>query len=162
MSAALLAGGTSCDVLDQYPHNSVSRDNLSSEDLELLFTGLYCYAQYKPSFEGYFQNDMAGGDFTRGGGSSYATPQLFIEDCILPTNGWMKGPWTGYYSWLYQVNEFIYAASRAEQTDRVREMLGVAYYFRGLIYYNLTSKYGNVQILRQATNDPVANSPAAD
>ena len=157
-----MAGGTSCDVLDQYPHNAVSRDNLSSDDLELLFTGLYCYAQYKPSFEGYFQNDMAGGDFTRGGGSSYATPQLWIRDCILATSGWMNGPWTGYYSWLYQVNEFIYAASRAEQTDRVREMLGVAYYFRGLIYYNLTSKYGNVQILRQATNDPVPNSPAAD
>lgn len=162
MSAALLAGGTSCDVLDQYPHNAVSRDNLSAEDLELLFTGLYCYSQYKPGFEGYFQNDMAGGDFTRGGGSSYATPQLWIRDCILATNGWMNGPWTGYYAWLYQVNEFIYAASRAEQTDRVREMLGVAYYFRGLIYYNLTSKYGNVQILRQATNDPVPNSPAAD
>ena len=162
MSAALLAGGTSCDVLDQYPHDAVSRDNLSADDLELLFTGLYCYSQYKPSFEGYFQNDMAGGDFTRGGGSSYATPQMWIRDCILVTSGWMNGPWTGYYAWLYQVNEFIYAASRAEQTDRVREMLGVAYYFRGLIYYNLTSKYGNVQILRQATNDPVANSPAAD
>lgn len=162
MSAALMMGVTSCDVLDRYPHNAVSRDNLSQDDLSLLFTGLYCYAQYKPTFNGYFQNDMAGGDFTRGGGSSYATPQLWIKDCILPTGGWLSGPWVGYYSWLYQVNEFIYAASRAEQTETVREMLGVAYYFRGLIYYNLTSKYGNVQILRQATNEKIPNSPASE
>lgn len=160
VSAALVLGSASCDVLDQYPHNAVSRDNLSEDDLSLLFTGLYCYAQYKPTFNGYFQNDMAGGDFTRGGGSSYANPQMWIKDCILPTGGWMSGPWVGYYSWLYQVNEFIYAASRVEQTDNVREMLGVAYYFRGLIYYNLTSKYGNVQILRQATNEQIPNSPA--
>ena len=82
-SAVIVLNGTSCDVLDRYPHNAVSRDNLSDEDLELLFTGLYCYSQYKPTFTGYFQNDMAGGDFTRGGGSSYATPQLWIKDCIL-------------------------------------------------------------------------------
>lgn len=162
MSAALAFGCMSCDVLDRYPHDAVSRDNLSEEDLSLLFTGLYCYSQYKPTFTGYFQNDMAGGDFTRGGGSSYATPQLWIKDCILPTNGWSSTPWVGYYAWLYQVNEFIYAASKVEQTDSVREMLGVAYYFRGLIYYNLTSKYGNVQILRQATNDQIPNSPASD
>lgn len=162
MSVALIFGSASCDVLDQYPHNAVSRDNLSSDDLELLFTGLYCYAQYKPTFTGYFQNDMAGGDFTRGGGSSYATPQMWIVDCMLPNNGWASTPWIGYYAWLYQVNEFIYAAQQAEQTDNVKEMLGVAYYFRGLIYYNLTSKYRNVQILRQATNEAIANSPEAE
>lgn len=56
-SAVIVLNGTSCDVLDRYPHNAVSRDNLSVEDLELLFTGLYCYSQYKPTFTGYFQND---------------------------------------------------------------------------------------------------------
>lgn len=162
MVAALAFGSVSCDVLDHYPHNAVSRDNLSEDDLSLLFTGLYCYAQYKPTFTGYFQNDMAGGDFTRGGGSSYATPQLWIKDCILPDNGWVNTPWVGYYSWLYQVNEFISAASQSEQTDKMKEMLGVAYYFRGLIYYNLTSRYRNVQILRQPTNEQIPNSPESE
>lgn len=49
---------SSCDILDKYPHDAVSRDSVSEEDLELLYTGLYCYSQYKPGFEGYFQNDM--------------------------------------------------------------------------------------------------------
>lgn len=153
---------TSCDVLNQYPHNGVSRDNLTDEDLELLYTGLYCYSQYKPSFEGYFQNDMAGGDFTRGGGASFATPELWIKDAILPTTGWSATPWIGYYAWLYQVNEFITAAENRADDPNIREMLGGAYFFRGLIYYNLVSKYRNVQILRQATNEPIANTNEAE
>ena len=153
---------TSCDVLNQYPHNGVSRDNLTDEDLELLYTGLYCYSQYKPSFEGYFQNDMAGGDFTRGGGASFATPELWIKDAILPTSGWSATPWIGYYAWLYQVNEFITAAENRADDPNIREMLGGAYFFRGLIYYNLVSKYRNVQILRQATNEPIANTNEAE
>lgn len=162
MSSAILFGGVSCNVLDQYPHNGVSRDNLSEDDLALLYTGLYCYSQYKPSFEGYFQNDMAGGDFTRGGGSSFATPELWIRDAILPTSGWASVPWQGYYAWLYQVNEFITAAQPKDNDPDVREMLGGAYFFRGLIYYNLVSKYRNVQILRKATNEPIANSSEAE
>lgn len=152
----------SCNVLDQYPHNGVSRDNLTEDDLELLYTGLYCYSQYKPSFEGYFQNDMAGGDFTRGGGASFANPALWIRDAILPTSGWSATPWIGYYAWLYQVNEFITAAQGKADDPHVREMLGGAYFFRGLIYYNLVSKYRNVQILHKATNEPVPNSTEAE
>lgn len=162
ISAVAFLGAVSCNVLDQYPHNGVSRDNLTEEDLELLYTGLYCYSQYKPSFEGYFQNDMAGGDFERGGGSSFATPELWIRDAILPTSGWASGPWQGYYAWLYQVNEFITAAQgRADDPD-IKEMLGGAYFFRGLIYYNLVSKYRIVPILRQATNAQVANATEAE
>ena len=162
ISAITLLGTVSCNVLDQYPHNGVSRDNLTEDDLALLYTGLYCYSQYKPSFEGYFQNDMAGGDFTRGSGASPATPALWIRDAILPTSGWSATPWIGYYAWLYQVNEFITAAQGKANDPDIREMLGGAYFFRGLIYYNLVSKYRNVQILRQATNEPIANSSEAE
>ncbi len=161
-AAFVLEGFVSCNVLDQYPHNAVSRDNLTEDDLELLYTGLYCYSQYKPAFEGYFQNDMAGGDFTRGSGATFATPALWIRDAVLPTSGWSATPWAGYYSWLYQVNEFITAAQEKADDPDVREMLGGAYFFRGLIYYNLVSKYRNVQILRQATNEPVANTNEAE
>ena len=162
MSVAVCLTTVSCNVLDQYPHNGVSRDNLTKEDLGLLHVGLYCYSQYKPQFEGYFQNDMAGGDFTRGGGSSFATPELWIRDAILPTSGWASTPWTGYYAWLYQVNEFITAAQSKANDPDIREMLGDAYFFRGLIYYNLVSKYRNVQILRKATNEPIPNTTEAE
>ena len=154
----LVFGLASCDILDHYPHDSVSRDNVSTEDLELLYTGLYQYSQYKPGFEGYFQCDMAGGDFFRGGGSIWPDAKSWIKDCILPTSGWTSVAYLGHYSWLYQVNSFIYSAKNAEQNVKVKEMLGIAYFFRALIYYNLTSKYREVPILREPTNNAIAKS----
>lgn len=149
---------SACDILDRYPHNAVSRDSVSEKDLELLYTGLYCYSQYKPSFEGYFQNDMAGGDFYRGGGSVWPDAPSWIKDCILVTSGWASGPYTGYYALLYQINSFIGAAENADQTEKVRSMLGGAYYFRALNYYNIVTKYRTAPLMRGTTNAPQSNS----
>lgn len=149
---------SSCDILDHYPHNAVSRDSVSEEDLELLYTGLYCYSQYKPGFEGYFQNDMTGGDFFRGGGSVWPDAPSWIKDFFLPTNGWIQVPYTGYYALLYQINSFIEVAEKATQTDKVRQMLGVAYYFRALDYYNIVTKYRIAPLMRVTSNDPQPNS----
>lgn len=149
---------SSCDILDKYPHDAVSRDSVSYEDLELLYTGLYCYSQYKPGFEGYFQNDMTGGDFFRGGGSVWPDAPSWIKDFFLPTNGWIQVPYTGYYALLYQINSFIEVAEKAAQTDKVRQMLGVAYYFRALDYYNIVTKYRIAPLMRVTSNDPQPNS----
>lgn len=149
---------SSCDILDKYPHDAVSRDSVSEEDLELLYTGLYCYSQYKPGFEGYFQNDMTGGDFFRGGGSVWPDAPSWIKDFFLPTNGWIQVPYTGYYALLYQINSFIEVAEKAPQTDKVRQMLGVAYYFRALDYYNIVTKYRIAPLMRVTSNDPQPNS----
>lgn len=149
---------SSCDILDKYPHDAVSRDSVSEEDLELLYTGLYCYSQYKPGFEGYFQNDMTGGDFFRGGGSVWPDAPSWIKDFFLPTNGWIQVPYTGYYALLYQINSFIEVAEKAAQTDKVRQMLGVAYYFRALDYYNIVTKYRIAPLMRVTSNDPQPNS----
>jgi len=159
--AAAMLTLTSCN-LDYYPHNATSRDNVSENDLSLLYTGLYCYSQYKPTFNGYFQGDMAGGDFKRNKASGYFNPAAWIKDCILPTSGWLSGPWTGYYVWLYQVNSFIKAALNTPQSSSRDEMLGGAYFFRALIYYNLVSKYRNVPILPEPTNDKVANATESE
>lgn len=45
----LLVFATSCNEMDQYPHNAVSSDNLTEEDAQLLLTGLYFYIQNKQS-----------------------------------------------------------------------------------------------------------------
>ena len=162
LSVLTLTGVVSCDVMDQYPHNAVSREQITEEDLGLLHVGLYNYMQHKPSFTGYFQPEMAGGDFVRGGASSYATPELWIMDCVTPINDWVTTPWQGYYTCLYQVNEFITVALPFKGTKAVNNMLGDAYYFRALIYYNLVSRYRNVMILRAATNEAIPNSTEAE
>lgn len=154
----LLTCVISCQVLEYYPHNATSTENLSKEDLRLLHTGLYQYAQYKPCFEGYFQNDMAGGDFTRGGGSLYARPEDWIKDCILPTRGWVSTPYIGYYALIYQINSFIKSANKYCDDPEIQTMLGTAHFFRGLTYYNLVSKYRNVIIITEPSNKAFPNS----
>ncbi len=160
VAAALLV--SSCNILDQYPHNAVSRDSVSAADLELLYVGLYNMAQYKPGFEGYFCNDMAGGDFVRGGSSIYPDAQSWIKELVLPTNGWMNSPYTGYFAFLYQVNVFLSIAENAEQTDNVKEMVGVAHYFRALTYYNLTSRYREVPVMRVTSTEALPKSSEAE
>ena len=53
----LLVFATSCNEMDQYPHNAVSSDNLTEKDAQLLLTGLYFYMQNKPTTNGYFTQD---------------------------------------------------------------------------------------------------------
>ena len=44
---------TGCDnLLNQYPHNAVSSDNLTDDDAQLLLTGLYYIVQNKPTNNG--------------------------------------------------------------------------------------------------------------
>ncbi len=160
VAAALLI--SSCNILDQYPHNAVSRDSVSAADLELLYVGLYNMAQYKPGFQGYFQNDIAGGDFIRGGSSIYPDAQALIKDFVIPTNGWVNTPYTGYFALLYQINVFIALAESADQTEKVKEMLGVAHYFRAQTYYNLTSKYREVPVMRVTSTEAVSKSSEAE
>ena len=162
ISSASLFGSVSCNVLDQYPHNAKPKEHLEYDDIPLLYRGLYTYAQYKPAFEGYFQNELAGGDFTRGGTSTYATPELWITDALTPLSGWTSVPWQGYYTCLYQINEFLNLAEQYAGEREIDKMLGDAYYFRGLVYYNLVSKYRNVLIIRKPTEEALANSTEAE
>ena len=153
-----MGAASSCQVMDHFPHNAVSQESVSEEDLDLLYTGLYNFAQYKPTFNGYFQNDMAGGDFNRGGSSAFADAPSWIKDCMLITGGWISGPWNGYYSWLYQVNSFLKMAARAEQTENVLLMEGTARFFRAMIYYNLATKYRNVPLLEEPSDQMLPSS----
>ncbi len=160
MAATVLTG--SCNVLDQYPHNAISRNHITGEHIDLLFNGLYNYAQYKPTNNGYLMGDFLGGDFMSNSATVYATPALWIQSLVLPTSGFVSGPWNGYYSWLYQVNEFIELAGQQPMTSKLSQQLGAAYYFRGLIYYNLTSRWRSVPILDHVTNEALKNAPEAD
>ena len=76
----LLVFATSCNEMDQYPHNAVSSDNLTEEDAQLLLTGLYFYIQNKPTVNGYLTQDIVGGDLVRGGATGLKDPVLLVKD----------------------------------------------------------------------------------
>ena len=161
LSVVLLAAA-SCRKMDFYPHNAYSRYNVGEEEMPLFYVGLYNCSQYKPTTEGYYAPDIMGGDLERAGGSAGFTPAAQVQALVIPNGGFINGPWTGYYSWLYQVNCFIESALK--MTDGADKELyrGTGHFFRGLIYYHLTSRWRSVPILRVPTNDPVASSSEAD
>ena len=166
--SALLLGMTlvaapACDgLLDQYPHNAVSSDNLTDADAKLLLTGLYYIVQNKPTANGYAAFDILGGDLIRGGASGNKIPYLLVQDLVTEAGGFISGQWNGYYTALYQVNNFIQSVEAMAQTTSTSEMLGTAHFFRGLLYYNIASRWGAAPLITRPESKDVGCSPEAD
>lgn len=163
ISAAILSVSifafTGCDsLLNQYPHNAVSSDNLTDQDAQLLLTGLYYYVQNKPTNNGYAAFDVLGGDLVRGGASGYLIPNLLIRDLVTEASGFVSGQWNGYYTALYQVNNFIVSVEKMKRSSSTDEMLGVAHFFRGLLYYDIASRWGSAPIVTEPSSKDVGNS----
>ena len=153
----------SCDkLLNQYPHNAVSSDNLTEEDAELLMIGAYNIAQYKPTFNGWAMFDIIGGDIIRPGATSTNTPALVVQGAIAPDNSMVSGPWNGYYAGLYQINNFINSVEKIPESARKTEMLGVGHFFRGLYYYNLVARWRSVPIVTGPITEDVGQESEAD
>ena len=161
LSLALFLLLPSCDVLDQYPHNGLLRSQITAEHIPSLFTGLYNYAQYKPTENGYLQGDFCGGDFLANSATVYASAGDWIKSLIIPTSSYVYGPWNGYYTCIYQINQFLELVSAQAPDPEYDEMTGTARFFRALMYYNLITRWRDVPILRKCTDDPVPNSPQA-
>ena len=150
---------TGCDnLLNQYPHNAVSSDNLTDDDAQLLLTGLYYIVQNKPTNNGYAAFDILGGDLIRGGASGYQIPNLLIRDLVTEASGFISGQWNGYYTALYQVNNFIVSVEKMKQSSSTDEMLGVAHFFRGLLYYDIASRWGAAPIVTEPSSKDVGSS----
>lgn len=161
-SLALLLVTAACNVMDQRPHNAILRDALTSEQIPLLFNGLYNLAQYKPTENGYLQGDFCGGDFITYGATAYASPAQWIKSLVVPSSSYVHGPWNGYYACLYQINHFIDLAANQEKTQELDQMVGTARFFRALMYYNLITRWGDVPLLRHNTEDKVPAAPKAE
>lgn len=164
-SCGILAAGSlffSGCSLDEFPHNAVSSKNLTEEDCELLLTGLYNVVQYKPTNNGYAAFDICGGDLIRAGASSTGSVQQLIRDLVTPDSGFVSGQWNGYYTALYQINEFLVSLESMPAGARRNEMLGIASFFRGLLYFDIVSRWGEVPLLERPTTDDVAASSEAE
>lgn len=160
--AMLMLVTTSCNEMDQYPHNGVTPDNLTEDDASLLLNGLYRIVQNKPTADGYMTGDIIGGDIIRGGATGITDPRIMIRDLITPESGFVSGPWNGYYTGLYQVNSLMQSLNSMLPSDSRNEMIGIASYFRALIYFNIVSRWAEVPILEVPTTSDVAASTEAE
>lgn len=156
IAASMLLCATGCSEMDQYPHNGVPATNLNESDAELLLTGLYYIIQNKPTVNGYLTGDVIGGDLVRGGATGLTDPKILIADLITPEGGFVSGPWNGYMTALYQVNSLLVSLNKMAPSESVNRMLGTASFFRGLLYYNLVSRYGAVPVITVPTTADVS------
>ena len=146
MTVALFA---SCgERLDQYPHDGISAERVNAEHAQLLITGMYNIAQYKPTFNGWALFDLIGGDIIRTGATNVNTARLMVEGAIDPDKSIVTTPWNGYFAGLYQINSVLEIVESMPDSQRRKEMLGTCHFFRGLYYYNLVTRWRNVPIIK--------------
>ena len=134
--------------LDQYPHDGIPSDRVTAEHAQLLITGMYNIAQYKPTFNGWALFDLIGGDLIRTGATSVNTPKLMVEGAIDPNKSIVTSPWNGYFAGLYQINTVLDYIERLPASVQKDEMLGTGHFFRGLYYYNLVTRWRNLPIIK--------------
>ena len=145
------------DMLDQYSHTAIPPDAVVESDLPSVRTGMYNRVQEAPGTLTYLNFDMVGGDINQ---KEYTPLQLI--DAKLKSGSTASTEWNGFYSALYQVNNTIYVANRFPQSAVAKTTLGEAHYFRAYIYMNLVTRFGDVPLLRENTQDLVARTPEAD
>jgi hypothetical protein len=146
--------------LNIYPHSAASSSNLSSDDIELLLTGVYSVVQNAPGAESYIMSDLIGGNLISARGTGGAL--VLINNILRPEQSLMSTPWAGYYKALYQVNELLKAAGTGNASGRVKEIAGIAHFFRAYLYYNLVTRWGDVPLLKENTAAKLARTPQAD
>lgn len=163
---ALITGSlmvASCSkLLDVKSHSAVATNTLSEADVEAFLVGVYNRVQNAPGSESYISFDIVGGNLINSGATSDGGLNTFISNVLRPENGLMSNAWNGYYASLYQVNNLLETLARIPASTRKSEIEGIVHFFRGLIYYNLVTRWGGVPVLERNTNEKVSRNTEAE
>ena len=150
----LVAG--SCN-LEMNPHSAVSPGSVGTKDIEALRSGMYYNVQEEPGTESYIMFDLFGGELT----TKQSTNSLdLINSLASADNGLMKDAWQGYYKALMQVNNVYSIAQGLPDGSQKDLVLGECHYFRAYIHLCLVTRYGDVPLMKENTDDKVSRTPA--
>lgn len=148
----------SCN-LEMNPHSAVSPGSVGTKDIEALRSGMYYNVQEEPGTESYIMFDLFGGELT----TKQSTNSLdLINSLASADNGLMRDAWQGYYKALMQVNNVYSIAQGLPDGSQKDLVLGECHYFRAYIHLCLVTRYGDVPLMKENTDDKVSRTPAAD
>lgn len=150
---------TGCTKLDFYPHSAASPDNVTEKDLDPLLKGMYNAVQNFPGRESYIMYDLVGGNLTSASGGNVIA---FIKNILRTDYTLVRQDWNGYYRALYQVNNVLQILEKLPDTEKKHQVAGVAHFFRGYIYYNLTTRWGNVPLIKVNTTERLGRTDQAE
>lgn len=150
---------TGCTKLDFYPHSSASPDNVSEKDLDPLMKGMYSAVQNYPGRESYIMYDLVGGNLTTASGGNVLA---FIKNIMRTDYSLVRQDWNGYFRALYQVNNVLQILEKMPDSEKKIRVAGVAHFLRGYIYYNLTTRWGDVPLIKASTSELVSRTAQAE
>lgn len=150
---------TGCTKLDFYPHSSASPESVTEKDLDPLLRGMYNSVQNFPGRESYIMYDLVGGNLTSASGGNVLA---FIKNILRTDYALVRQDWNGYYRALYQINNVLSILENLPDSEKKTKIGGVAHFFRGYIYYNLTTRWGDVPLLKVNTNEKVGRAPQGE
>ena len=149
---------SSCN-LEMNPHSAVSPGSVGTKDIEALRSGMYYSVQEEPGTESYIMFDLFGGELT----TKQSTNSLDLINTLASAgNDLMKDAWQGYYKALMQVNNVFTIAQELPDGKQKNMVLGECHYFRAYIHLCLVTRYGDVPLMKENTDEKVFRTPASE
>ncbi|SMO44564.1 RagB/SusD family nutrient uptake outer membrane protein [Gracilimonas mengyeensis] len=160
---ALLAA-VGCDVLDQEPQTAIS-DEIAIRDqksAEAALNGLYSQLQ---STDYYGSNLFIMSDVTSDISQSIGTWDFYREmDTYVTSAGNLENRnlWSQAYTTINHANNIIEAMPGLDDIPQATkdQLLGEAYFIRGLAYFDLTRTFGGVEGVYGEIGVPLVTTPA--
>lgn len=145
---ALLALSSCGKMLDEIaPKGAITTDKLSESDITLLSNGVM--HQFEAIVSNlWFEGDFLAENYAPGPGFNFSDTHAETQSASSPT---ALSRWTYCYGKLQYANLLIQAAKSGKSAE-AKDALGVGYFFRAYIYFNLVTRYGGVPIIETPTN----------
>ncbi len=146
-------------MLDLEPSSAVSPSAVDTKDIAALRSGMYFRVQESPTTSSYIMFDLFGGELTT---KSSTNPLDLITSIASSNNSMVEGQWEGYYKALMQVNNVYSIAQGLPEGDQRNKMLGECCYFRAYLHLCLVTRFGDVPLMRENTDEKVSRTPAEE
>jgi len=130
----------------------------SEEDAFLALNGVYSALQSKSMYGGHINGWQGFPGFDGLGDNAFNQykwegPGLFMEGSIDPASGPFTSIWNDHYIGIARVNSVIKNVQTISEdlipTETKNELLGQAYFLRGLLYFNLAVFYEDVPLITE-------------
>lgn len=172
ISFLLLFGCTKLDeeFLDKTPHTSSDYDfyRTPSGALQGLTAAYHILGRGEDVERAEFAGTVCSGDAMAGGepgGNDQADMQEMMQFLTVTNNTYVRNLWSFYYRGVYRCNMIIgYLSESVEgfpEEDRI-QILGEAYFLRGLFHFKLQVLYGGMPQLQSDFNNELKGVPFND
>jgi starch-binding outer membrane protein, SusD/RagB family len=153
----LLAASCSKKLDEIRPRNAILQEQLTDLDLRKLRNGMYAQAEIG-IYACAFDFDRRADNFRGGPGFSLVDPVN-----MNPADAQVLSLWRTFYNRIADVNFLLETIDKSSASQTEKQIYrGEALYFRGLLYYQLVTRWGGVPILTKRTFDVVQRSSEAE